>query len=45
MDTNEVKLARSFKWLNAIQFLGAFNDNIFKLIVILFLIDLQGSSL
>ena len=33
---------RSFLWLNATQFLGALNDNLFKLILIFFLIELQG---
>lgn len=35
---------KSFRWFNATQFLGALNDNIFKLLVILFLIKLQGTS-
>ena len=34
--------SRSFGWLNATQFLGALNDNITKLLVILFLIHRQG---
>lgn len=34
--------SRSFSLLNATQFLGAFNDNVFKLLVIYLLIDLQG---
>ncbi len=33
---------QSFFWLNTTQFLGALNDNLFKLIVIFFLINLQG---
>ncbi|MHC4122564.1 MAG: acyl-[ACP]--phospholipid O-acyltransferase [Planctomycetota bacterium] len=44
MDTTKTKLGSSFKWLNATQFLGAFNDNIFKLLVILLLIELQSDS-
>lgn len=44
MDTAKTKLGSSFKWLNATQFLGAFNDNIFKLLVILLLIELQSDS-
>ncbi|MEN6385916.1 MAG: acyl-[ACP]--phospholipid O-acyltransferase [Phycisphaerales bacterium] len=36
------KINNSFRWFNATQFLGALNDNIFKLLVILFLIKLQG---
>ncbi|MCK4914053.1 MAG: MFS transporter, partial [Planctomycetes bacterium] len=44
METKKTKLGASFKWLNATQFLGAFNDNIFKLLVILLLIELQSDS-
>ncbi len=36
------KLPRSFAWLNVTQFLGALNDNVFKLLLIFFLITLQG---
>ncbi|MHC4238984.1 MAG: MFS transporter, partial [Planctomycetota bacterium] len=42
MDVTSTRLGRSFGWFNATQFLGVLNDNIFKLLVILFLIDLQG---
>jgi len=35
---------RSFYFLNATQFLGAMNDNIFKLLVIYLLINLQGPA-
>ncbi len=35
---------RSFYLLNATQFLGALNDNIFKLLVIYFLIHLKGAA-
>lgn len=38
MDTTKTKLGSSFGWLNATQFLGALNDNVFKLLIILFLI-------
>jgi acyl-[acyl-carrier-protein]-phospholipid O-acyltransferase/long-chain-fatty-acid--[acyl-carrier-protein] ligase len=38
------KINNSFKWFNATQFLGALNDNVFKLLVILFLIKVQGSA-
>ncbi|MFA5424837.1 MAG: MFS transporter, partial [Phycisphaerae bacterium] len=34
----------SFAWLNATQFLGALNDNIFKWLVILFLIGMRDSA-
>jgi acyl-[acyl-carrier-protein]-phospholipid O-acyltransferase / long-chain-fatty-acid--[acyl-carrier-protein] ligase len=32
----------SFTYLNATQFLGALNDNVFKFLIIFFLIDMQG---
>ncbi len=32
----------SFAWLNATQFFGALNDNVFKLLVIFFLIEHLG---
>lgn len=35
---------RSFYFLNATQFLGAMNDNIFKLLVIYLLINVQGPA-
>ncbi len=44
METKTKKLDHAFAWLNATQFLGALNDNIFKLLVILFLIGVQGSA-
>ncbi|GAF78832.1 unnamed protein product, partial [marine sediment metagenome] len=44
MDTNQTKLGSGFRWLNATQFLGALNDNVFKLLIILFLIKLQGEE-
>ncbi|HMP71859.1 MAG TPA: acyl-[ACP]--phospholipid O-acyltransferase [Kiritimatiellia bacterium] len=37
-------LNRSFLWLNATQFLGAMNDNIFKLLVTFFLIRGLGAE-
>lgn len=43
MKTQSKELAHSFAWLNATQFLGALNDNIFKLLVILFLVGAQTS--
>lgn len=36
------KMTRSFCWLNAAQFGGALNDNVFKLLVIFFLITAKG---
>ncbi len=39
-----LKTNNSFKWFNATQFLGALNDNIFKLLVIFFLIGVQGDQ-
>jgi acyl-[acyl-carrier-protein]-phospholipid O-acyltransferase/long-chain-fatty-acid--[acyl-carrier-protein] ligase len=44
MKTQDKKLGRSFAWLNTTQFLGALNDNIFKLLIILFLIGVQGPA-
>jgi len=35
-------MTRSFCWLNAAQFGGALNDNVFRLLVIFFLIGLKG---
>jgi len=35
---------RSFQLLNATQFLGAFNDNVFKLLVIYLLINVKGPA-
>ncbi len=43
MDTAKTKLGAAFSYLNATQFLGALNDNIFKLLIILFLIGLHGT--
>ncbi len=42
MDIAEAKVERSFGWLNATQFLGALNDNIFKLLIIAFIIGIRG---
>jgi acyl-[acyl-carrier-protein]-phospholipid O-acyltransferase/long-chain-fatty-acid--[acyl-carrier-protein] ligase len=36
-------ISPSFKWLNVTQFLGALNDNIFKLLAVFFLIRLAGT--
>ncbi|MBN1269688.1 MAG: MFS transporter [Kiritimatiellae bacterium] len=33
---------RSFAWLNATQFFGALNDNVFKLLLVLYLIHIKG---
>lgn len=38
-------LNRSFVWLNATQFLGAFNDNVLKLLLIFFIIALKGPEM
>lgn len=38
-------LNTSFVWLNATQFLGAFNDNVLKLLLIFFIIRLKGPSM
>jgi acyl-[acyl-carrier-protein]-phospholipid O-acyltransferase/long-chain-fatty-acid--[acyl-carrier-protein] ligase len=44
MNSVKIKSGTSFGWFNATQFLGALNDNIFKLLTILFLIRLQGTA-
>ncbi|MFH0909387.1 MAG: acyl-[ACP]--phospholipid O-acyltransferase [bacterium] len=38
------KLSPSFSWLNVTQFLGALNDNVFKLIAIYFLIGVPHAA-
>lgn len=38
------KFSSSFRWLNITQFLGALNDNIFKLLVIFFMVEVLGFS-
>ena len=42
MNQSGQKLPGSFGWLNATQFLGALNDNLFKLFVVFTLIATQG---
>lgn len=42
MNSTSTKLGRSFRWLNVAQFLGALNDNIFKLLIIAFIVGRQG---
>jgi len=44
MLSHSQKLNRSFAWLNVTQFLGALNDNIFKLLLICLLGNLMGES-
>lgn len=44
MDSIKPKLGTGFGWLNITQFLGALNDNIFKLLLIIFLIGTGGSD-
>lgn len=44
MVTNNSKLPRSFTWLNITQFLGALNDNVFKLLVVFLLLNLLGDQ-
>ncbi len=43
-ETGETKLNPSFSWLNATQFFGALNDNVFKLLCIFFGIHLLGQA-
>jgi len=38
------KSTHSFAWLNATQFFGALNDNVFKLLIIFFLVDRLGMN-
>jgi acyl-[acyl-carrier-protein]-phospholipid O-acyltransferase/long-chain-fatty-acid--[acyl-carrier-protein] ligase len=45
METNQpVRLGRDFHLLNVAQFLGAFNDNVFKLFLIYALIAIKGEE-
>lgn len=44
MNGSEEKLSASFNWLNITQFLGALNDNIFRLLLIFFLIGTYGTD-
>jgi len=37
-------LSRSFTWLNVTQFLGALNDNVFKLLVVFYIVTLLGDE-
>jgi acyl-[acyl-carrier-protein]-phospholipid O-acyltransferase/long-chain-fatty-acid--[acyl-carrier-protein] ligase len=41
---NESRARSTFRWLNATQFFGALNDNVFKFLIILFLIGSLGES-
>lgn len=40
----ENKMSRSFDWHNATQFLGALNDNVFRWLMVFFLIGLLGDD-
>jgi len=42
MEHASTKQKGSFVWLNITQFLGALNDNVFKLLIIIFLIGVKG---
>jgi len=42
MLTNIIRKWSSFTYLNITQFLGALNDNIYKLLIVFFLITIQG---
>ncbi|HIJ67384.1 MAG TPA: MFS transporter [Planctomycetes bacterium] len=44
MNATPAKFSSTFRWLNITQFLGALNDNVFKLLIVLFLITLQGTD-
>ncbi len=42
MDTKATTHKGTFAWLNATQFLGALNDNLFRWLILFFLIDVFG---
>jgi acyl-[acyl-carrier-protein]-phospholipid O-acyltransferase/long-chain-fatty-acid--[acyl-carrier-protein] ligase len=44
MSDEKIKLSKSFTWLNVTQFLGALNDNMFKLFIVAFIIGIQGPA-
>ena len=44
MDLSKKIGMRSFHLLNATQFLGALNDNVFKLLVVYLLINVKGQN-
>ncbi len=44
MNAIKSKVGSTFRWLNVTQFLGALNDNVFKLLIVLFLIALKGTD-
>jgi len=44
MSDKQLKLSKSFTWLNVTQFLGALNDNMFKLFIVAFIIGIQGPA-
>ncbi|MHC4255382.1 MAG: acyl-[ACP]--phospholipid O-acyltransferase, partial [Planctomycetota bacterium] len=44
MSDTQLKLPKSFTWLNITQFLGALNDNMFKLFIVAFIIGMQGPA-
>jgi len=44
MDTIPTTHKSTFAWLNATQFLGALNDNLFRWLILFFLIDIFGKD-
>ena len=44
METKAQEKSHSFGWLNATQFFGALNDNVFKLLIVYFLIAAKGKA-
>jgi acyl-[acyl-carrier-protein]-phospholipid O-acyltransferase / long-chain-fatty-acid--[acyl-carrier-protein] ligase len=44
MPDDAPRMPRSFLWLNAAQFGGALNDNLFKLLAIFLLIEIKGAE-
>lgn len=43
-EPTSARLSKSFAWLNATQFLGALNDNVFKYFAMFFIIALRGQA-
>ncbi len=44
MSNESISVSRDFTWLNVSQFCGALNDNVFKVLAILYLIHLHGAA-
>lgn len=44
LDRKHMKKKSSFSFLNATQFLGALNDNLFKILIVFLLINIEGTK-